>query len=176
MAILFNSPLQRTYKLFQVCLGVPSTDKWVHNCEHVPLIKRWPSLPPFLENHLYGFQQLFYCLSPDETASRASNNSDNADQVDPGCLPSGMRSFLGHVHTYNTEAEHSSSQSQSSRLVHYSGSWGSSTSWICQLLISIVARAEEPLVASAVCQLPTWTCCCTIYNNNCCCRMHNGLA
>ena len=36
---------------------------------------------------------------PDETASMASSNSDKADRVDPGSLPSGMRSFLGHVHT-----------------------------------------------------------------------------
>ena len=34
----------------------------------------------------------------DETASTASSDSDNADVVDPGGLPGGMRSFLGQVH------------------------------------------------------------------------------
>ena len=29
--------------------------------------------------------------------STALSDSDNADQVDPGGLPSGMRSFLGHI-------------------------------------------------------------------------------
>ena len=35
----------------------------------------------------------------DETASMASSDLDNADQVDPGILSSGMRSILNHVHT-----------------------------------------------------------------------------
>ena len=35
----------------------------------------------------------------DETASMASSDSDNADRIDAGRLPSGMRSFQGHVHT-----------------------------------------------------------------------------
>ena len=30
----------------------------------------------------------------------ASSNSDNVDRVDSGSLPSGMRSFLGHVYTH----------------------------------------------------------------------------
>ena len=34
--------------------------------------------------------------------STASINSDNEDQVDAGSLPSGMRSFLGHVRTYGS--------------------------------------------------------------------------
>ena len=38
----------------------------------------------------------------DETASMALSDSDNADRVDPGHLPIGMRSFLGHVHTYQS--------------------------------------------------------------------------
>ena len=37
---------------------------------------------------------------PVATASRASSDSDNADRIDLGSLPSGMRAFLGHVHTY----------------------------------------------------------------------------
>ena len=33
-----------------------------------------------------------------ETASATSNDSDNVVYIDSGSLPSGMRSFLGHVH------------------------------------------------------------------------------
>ena len=43
--------------------------------------------------------------------SMALSNSNNADRVDPGSLPSGIRSFLGHVHIYErccTEAEYRS--------------------------------------------------------------------
>ena len=38
----------------------------------------------------------------DETASTASSNPDNVDQVDLECLPSGMSSFLGHLHVYGS--------------------------------------------------------------------------
>ena len=38
----------------------------------------------------------------DETASTALSDLGNADQVDPGHFPSGMRSFLGHMHTYGS--------------------------------------------------------------------------
>ena len=31
-----------------------------------------------------------------------SSDSDNAARLDPGRLPSGMRSFLGHVHIYGS--------------------------------------------------------------------------
>ena len=32
----------------------------------------------------------------------ALSDLDNADRVDPGSLPSGMKSILGHVHTYQS--------------------------------------------------------------------------
>ena len=46
-------------------------------------------------------------LSTDETVSMASSNSDNADRVDPGSLPSGMRSFA-HLWKYFAEVEYES--------------------------------------------------------------------
>ena len=56
-----------------------------------------------LGNHLCGFQvdssSCFTALSLDETAS---SDSDNADRADPGHLPRVMRSFLGHVHKYES--------------------------------------------------------------------------
>ena len=36
--------------------------------------------------------------------SMALSDLDNAVRVDPRDLPSGMRSFLGHVHTYRSAA------------------------------------------------------------------------
>ena len=51
---------------------------------------------------------------PDETSSMASSESHNADRVDPGRLPSGMTSFLGHVHTYG-----SASLKQNTDLAYY---------------------------------------------------------
>ena len=63
-------------------------------------------LPPRLENHLCGFQVASiscFAASPlDETAFTASNDPGNVDRVDPARLPSGMRSFLGHVNTYGS--------------------------------------------------------------------------
>ena len=45
----------------------------------------------------------YFAASPlDETAFTASSDSGNADRVDPARLPSGMRSFLGHVSTYGS--------------------------------------------------------------------------
>ena len=32
------------------------------------------------------------------------SNLDNINEVDPGSLPSGVRSFLGHMHTYRSAA------------------------------------------------------------------------
>ena len=58
-------------------------------------------LPPHLENQLAS-SSCFTAYSLGETASTASSDSDNADPVDTGRLPSGRRSFLGHVHTYES--------------------------------------------------------------------------
>ena len=41
-------------------------------------------------------------LGLDETASTSTSYSDNAARVDPCSLPSGLRSFLGHVNTYRS--------------------------------------------------------------------------
>ena len=63
-----------------------------------------PSVMP--RNHLCGFQlassSCFMAYPVDKTASTALSDSDNADRVDPGCLPSGMSSFLGHMHAYRS--------------------------------------------------------------------------
>ena len=63
-------------------------------------------LPPHLENHLWSFQVAStscFAASPlDETAFTALSDSGNAGRVDPARLPSGMRSFLGHVNTYGS--------------------------------------------------------------------------
>ena len=59
-----------------------------------------------LPAHLCGFQvssiSCFAASPLDETAFTASSDSGNADRVDPARLPSGMRSFLGHVSTYGS--------------------------------------------------------------------------
>ena len=55
--------------------------------------------PPVVPRKLVvAFNSCFRAYLPDETMSMASSDLDNADLVDPGSLPSGMRSFLGHVH------------------------------------------------------------------------------
>ena len=71
-------------------------------------------LLPHLENHLCGFQCWFKAYLLDETASMAIEDSGNADRVDPGCLPSGMSSFLGHVQAYG-----SASPKQNTDLAYY---------------------------------------------------------
>ena len=60
-------------------------------------------LPPRRENHLCGFQVAsISCFAAFSAAFTASSDSGNADRVDPASLPSGMRSFLGHVSTYGS--------------------------------------------------------------------------
>ena len=73
---------------------------------HIPIVQivrmLAERLPPRLENHLYAFISCFAASPPDETAFTASSDPGNADRVDPARLPSGMRSFLGHVNTYGS--------------------------------------------------------------------------
>ena len=74
--------------------------------------------PATPRNHLCGFQlassSCFTAYPLDETASTALSDSDNADQVDPGRLPSGMSAFLGHVRAYG-----SASLKQNADLAYY---------------------------------------------------------
>ena len=61
-------------------------------------------LPPCLETIFMASSGCFTSYPWDETVSTPSSDSDNVDRVDPGSLPSGMRSFLGHVYTYGSVA------------------------------------------------------------------------
>ena len=56
---------------------------------------------PCLEAIFVAFSSCFTAYPLDETAL---GDSVNADRVDPGGLPSGKRSFLGHVHMYRSAA------------------------------------------------------------------------
>ena len=62
----------------------------------------------------------------------ALSDSDNADQIDPGGLPSGIRSNLGHVHTYR------------SAMLELNTHISTQTSWLRSLFRATNYHASKP--------------------------------